>query len=144
MLSLLIIICANGAFYPYFIFFAMISASVNVVFAILESIISPPETFGKLWMVLSNICWNNGTFTFSFGSYTSVNIPIDISANDLKIELGKIPSVGSTDNIIVTRNAVPGTGNTYAWSITYINQLTNTNIPPLILNGYQNCFNFCF
>ena len=49
-----------------FIFFAMISASVNVVFAILESIISPPETFGKLWMVLSNICWNKGTFTFSF------------------------------------------------------------------------------
>jgi hypothetical protein len=36
-------------------FFAMLSASFNVLFAVLDSITSPPVTLGKLWIILFNI-----------------------------------------------------------------------------------------
>ena len=52
--------------YSSLIFLAMILASFKAVEASRESMISPPETLGKLCKVLSNTFLNNSTFTFNF------------------------------------------------------------------------------
>lgn len=73
-----------------------------------------------------------GTFTLSYGGYTTSAISAGANAVDVKTELEALTSIGS-GNVSVTKNASSYTED--VWTITFIGSLAGTNLSQMTIDA---------